>query len=175
MRINHFLIFIFLITGFGCSVGTKLSIEANSLKYPISQSPSVFLRDGELANENEYEYVTDFSYDFKKWGNSTLNIQSDVDISNQLNEIIEENNGDAIVNLEVSMRNTSANSIMLFVKSIALMGSMISAAVTVSEPTLESSAFTGGFIATYLFTPANIDVQISGTVIRFVDRAQIIE
>lgn len=167
MKIELLIVFALLLNGLGCSVGAKVNIEANMLNYPVSQSSSVYSPMGEFINSKNYEAITDFKYNFKKWGNSTINIQSEVDISNQLNEIIKEKGGDAIVNLEISMRNTGTNSIMVFVKSVALMGSIIATAVTLTQPSSESAAFAGGSIITYIFTPANVDIEISGTVVKF--------
>ncbi len=169
MKINLLVSSFLLITLSGCSVGAKVNIEAENLDFPVSQSTALYIPSGEFIYPEDYELITDFSYNFKKWGNSTIKIQSTEDISDQLNEIIEEKGGDAIVNLEISMRNTGTNSFMVFVKSVALMGSIIATGVTISQPSTEGAAFAGGSILAYIFTPANIDIEIKGTVVRFID------
>jgi hypothetical protein len=167
---NSFIIAaLLLLTISGCSVGSKVNLKAENLNYPVSQSSSIYLPNGEFINQDNYELITDFSYNFRKWGISTVNIQSTEDISDQLNSIIQEKGGDGIVNLDISMRNTGTNSMMVFVKSVALIGSVIATAVTFSQPSAESTAFAGGSILTYIFTPANVDIEISGTVVKFIE------
>ena len=135
MKTKNYILLILFVTLSGCSVGAKINIEAQNLDYPVSQSTSIYTPTGEFIYPDNYELISDFSYNFKKWGISSINIQSTEDISDQLNEIIEEKGGDAIVNLEISMRNTGTNSFMVFIKSVALMGSIIATGVTVSQPT----------------------------------------
>jgi hypothetical protein len=151
----------------GCSVGTRVSIESNRLEYPVSQSSSVYISDGEILKANDYELIADFSYRFKKWGISSLGIDSGIDISDQLNSIIEEKGGDAIVNLDISMRNTAKNSFMLVLKSTAFIVSIAATAITFADPSAEASLIAAGSLATYLFTPANVDIEIRGTVVKF--------
>ena len=168
MKIQPIILIVICFNFLGCSVGAKVNIEAQDLQYPVSQSPSLYAPSGDFLDEVNYESISNFRFNFKKWGISSINVNSNVDISQQLNQIIAEKDGDAIVNLEISMRNTGTNSFMVFIKSVALMGSIIATGVTVSQPTSDSAAFAAGSIITYLLTPANVDIEISGTVVKFI-------
>ncbi len=168
MRCNRLIIFLISFSFLGCSVGTKVNLTANSLDYPVSQSSAIYAPNGEILYSETYTEISDFELNFKKWGvSSVIEIQSDTDISDQLNEIIESKGGDGIVNLQISMRNTGANSFMLFIKSVALMGSIIATGITLLEPSSDSAAIAAGSIFTYIFTPGNADIEITGTVIKF--------
>jgi hypothetical protein len=149
-----------------CSVGTKVMVESAFLEYPVSQSSIVYVPDGRTLDANSYQEITDFSYRFKRWGNSTLNIDPHVDLSGELNQIVEKSRGNAIVNLEISTRNTASNSIMLFLKSVAILGTAFGGVLSVTEPTIGSVGFTAASFATYLLIPANLDVEVRGTIIK---------
>ena len=169
-RIVLFALLLFGIGSAGCTVGAKVGIHASTVEYPVSQSSSFYSPEGELIISDNYELLEPFSFNFKKWGvSSVFEIKTSADISQRLNHIIEEQGGDAIVDLTISVRNTTSNSFMLFLKSSAFITALITTPLTISEPKPVRAAVATGSLLSYLFMPGNADIKIEGTVIRLLD------
>lgn len=85
----------------GCSMGGRMNLKASNLKYPASTTSSIYDSNLKLLDEGDYEVVKPFSITKTKWTmfDTLIGLTSDPDISEELNSLIKENNGDAIVNL----------------------------------------------------------------------------
>lgn len=151
-----------------CSVGTKVQIKADQMEYPVSQSNSFYSADDQLTLTDNYEILDDFSITFTKWGvSSIINIHSHEDISDRLNKIIEEQNGDAIIDMTISVYNPPVrNGLLLFAKTVALSAVLIATPITIIKPSRESVIIAGSSGLLYLFTPAAADIRVEGKVVR---------
>lgn len=155
-----------------CSVGLQVNMEANYLDYPVSHTSSVYAPDGTLYMETDLEPIENFSFEFKKWGVSSIfEIQANEDVSDQLNELIESRGGDAIVDFKISSRNTGTNSFMLFLKSTALVGAAVTTPFAISEKSAGLASLAAGSLITYLFTPGHVEIKMEGTVVKFAEES----
>ena len=151
----------------GCSVGTKVSVHASDVSYPVSQTSSFYSPNDELMEVGDYELLDSFSFDFRKWGISgVIDIKSDADISAKLDEIIEQNNGDAIVDMKISVHSPGINSFLWYTKVIAFLTAIIATPITLAEPSPTGAYIATGSTLVYLFTPAAAEIKIEGTVVR---------
>ena len=152
----------------GCSVGAKITVSASEVNYPVSHTASFYAQGDNLITDNSYETLKKFDFTFTKWGVSSLiEIKNSEDISRRLNKIIENNNGDAIVNLRVSVNNPSGkNGLLWFSKTLAIGSSALFTFLAISDPKPEFTAIAIGSTGAALFTPAAADIKVEGTVVR---------
>lgn len=155
----------------GCSVGAKVHINASNVEYPVSQTNSFYTPNNQLIITDEYEILEEFSFTFTKWGVSSLiNIQSEEDISNQLNRLIKEHNGDAIVDLTIAVYNPPfRNGILWFTKTVALSAALITFPIAIIEAKAGYAVTGAGSAAVFLFTPAAADIKVEGKVVRLLE------
>lgn len=175
-RLNKFLLTLslpgILFLG-GCSVGATIAVSAKKVHYPVSYTDSFYSPDNQLVLPGEYEALKDFSFTFTKWGVSSLiEIRNSEDISDRLNKIIENENenGDAITNLRISINNPPGrNGLLWFSKALTITSSALFTflAISDSEHRPEFTAIAAGSALTALFTPAAVDIKVEGTVIQF--------
>ena len=168
---NRFLTVItgILILNSGCYVGTKVRVKSDHLKYPVSYTSSFYTQDLELIDSVHYTVKDHFSLSFTKWGISMpLNIGSEEDISDRMNQLVRENSGDAIVNLVVSVNSTPINDVLLVPKSLGFLVGIIAIPGFFIEPTAENAAIAAGAIALYLFTPGAATITMEGDVVRII-------
>lgn len=163
-------IIILLITG-GCSVGTKVNLTAHSVQYPISMTYSFYSDSNALILPRQYELLEEFSIEFTKWGISApLNLNANADLSTILNEIIENQQGDAIIDLSISVFNPPGrNGMLLLTKTLALTSALIFITLTITDPKASYAVLAAGSAALFLFTPAAADIRIEGRVVRIID------
>lgn len=177
MRTSNFslpLLVIFLLSGVlfsGCSVGAKITVTASEIEHPVSQTSSFYNQQDQLLTEEQYETIKNFDFTFTKWGVSSLiEIENSEDISKRLNRIIEKNNGDAIVNLRISVNNPAGkNGLLWFSKTITTTASVLFSFLAISDPKPEFTAIAAGSTAAALFTPAAADIRVQGTVVRITE------
>ena len=151
----------------GCSVGTKVTVNAPDVSYPVSQTSSFYAPNDELIAEGDYELLDTFSLTFRKWGvTGVINIKSEADISARLDEIIQEQGGDAIVDLKISVHSPNLNSFLWFTKVVAFMTAIIATPITLAEPSPTGAYVSSGSALVYLFTPAAADIKIDGRVVK---------
>lgn len=155
----------------GCSVGATVAVSGKKVHYPVSYTDSFYSSDNQLVLSSEYEVLKDFSFTFTKWGvSSWIEIRNSEDISNRLNNIIENENGDAITNLKISVNNPPGrNGFLWFTKAITITSSTLFTflAISDSEHRPEFTAIAAGSALAALFTPAAVDIKVEGTVIQF--------
>lgn len=155
----------------GCSVGATVAVNAKKVQYPVSFTDSFYSSDNQLILNGEYDALKDFSFTFTKWGVSSLiEIKNSEDISNRLNEIIENENGNAITNLKISINNPPGrNGLLWFSKAVTITLSVIFTVMVMSESERVGrySAIAAGSAFAALFTPAAVDIKVEGTVIQF--------
>ncbi len=155
----------------GCSVGAKIAVSASNVQYPVSQTSSFYDNQNQLKTDSEYEPVKDFNFTFTKWGiSSMIEIKNSEDISNRLNKIIEKHDGDAIVNLRISVNNPAGkNGLLWFSKTLTTTASVLFTFLAISDPQPEFAAIAVGSTGIALFTPAAADIKVEGTVVRIAD------
>lgn len=155
----------------GCSVGASVAVNAKKVEYPVSFTDSFYSSDNQLILNGEYESLKDFSFTFTKWGvSSWIEIRNSEDISNRLNKIIENENGDAITNLKISIKNPPVrNGVLWFTKAVAITSSALFTVMAVSDSDRRGgyTAIAAGSTLAALFTPATVDIKVEGTVIQF--------
>jgi len=151
----------------GCSVGAKLHVDAPDVTYPVSFTSGYYDRTGAHVTSNMYEEVESFSFSFRRVGvSSVVDIERRENLSSRLDALIEEHNGDAIVNLEVSVNNPGVNSGLLFVKSVSIMVALVTIPATIAQP--GTGLATAATVSTVLsfFTPGIVEARIDGVVVR---------
>jgi len=117
---------------FGCG-GGKMIITANDLKYPVSASNSVFDNENSIISKNidlsenpDTSSYFEFSVSKSTIAWTLIPLSKDPDISEKLNSIIEEKNGDAIINLQVY---TTQNPLICLGSIIPIIPTPISATI----------------------------------------------
>jgi len=167
-----FLVIMFIIWSLilnGCYVGARVNLTASHCDFPVSYTETFHDGNLNLVDQEEYEIVEEFKYEFTKWGiTSPINIESEEDISKILNDRIKINNADAIVNLQVSVSSPGYNGFFLFTKVISLWLSAIAPAVYISDPSTENAVVALSSIAVYLFTPAASHIKVEGKVVEII-------
>ncbi|MCP9291960.1 hypothetical protein [Gracilimonas sediminicola] len=155
----------------GCSVGAKIAVSATDVQYPVSQTNSFYTQQNQLTTEDQYEALKDFSFTFTKWGiSSMIEIKNSEDISNRLNKIIEKHDGDAIVNLRISVNNPAGkNGLLWFSKTLTTTASVLFTFLAIADPQPEFTAIAVSSTGLALFTPAAADVKVEGTVVRITE------
>lgn len=156
----------------GCSVGSKIIVSAREVQYPVSYTNSFYDHQNRLIEAGDYSNVHELNFRFTKWGvHSLIEIQNSEDISNRLNAIIEQYDGDAIVNLSISVNNPSGkNGLMWVSKTISIASSGLFALLAITDPNPEYTAVAVGSGLVSLFIPGAAEIKIEGTVIRFNNR-----
>ena len=155
----------------GCSVGATVTVSAQKVQYPVSFTDSFYSPDNQLVLRGEYEALKDFSFTFTKWGvSSWIEIRNSEDISKRLNNIIENENGNAITNLRISINNPPGkNGLLWFLKAITITSSALFTflALSDSDHQLEYVNIAAGSVLVALFTPAAVNIKVEGTVIQY--------
>lgn len=150
-----------------CSVGALVNIKAADITHPVSHSNNFYTTEGQLITDTQYEVVKPFSFTFTKWGvSSIIDIDREEDISDDLNELIRKNNGDAIVDLTIAVSDSPLNGFTFFVKVISFWSSVIFIPVTVVEPTSEHAIIAASSLVVYVFTPAAADINVKGKIVK---------
>jgi hypothetical protein len=105
IKLLKIIIFFFIVVNvfISCS-GGRISISAPNVNKVVSITESVYDKNFNIINAADYEVIKEFNFTVSKWYLfwTIIPLSSDVDISEKLNKIIEENDGDGIVNLQVS-------------------------------------------------------------------------
>lgn len=163
-------IFSFFLLSGGCTVGVKVLVDAPNVEYPVSQT-SNFYSGERLVLIDEYEELDSFEFTFSRLGTSgIIDMSARVDVSDQLNKIIQEHDGDAITNLTVSVHNPPvANGLLWFVKTVALSATLISTTIAIIEPKQTPALIAVGSAAVYIFTPAKATIKVEGTVVKLLE------
>ncbi len=155
----------------GCSVGAKVKLNAANIEYPVSQTNSFYTANNRLILPGQYEVEEEFSFTFTKWGvSSPIEIKSEEDISNRLNAIIQQHNGDAIVDLTISVHNPPVrNGLLWFTKTVAFWTALIFTPLTLIEPKSDHAIIAASSIGLYMFTPATAIIKVEGKVVRLIE------
>lgn len=168
MKIKSLLIFVnivFIISN--CSVGVLVNVKAPDIEYPVSHTDNFIAADGGIIDNTQYKIQKEFSFSTTKWGvSSIIDIEREEDISNELNKIIRKNNGDAIVDLTVSVSNPPVNGLTFFTKVVSLWGALIFTPLTIIEPSRDRAIIAASSIVLYMFTPAAAEIKIEGKVVK---------
>ena len=167
-----FLIFLFIASLFinSCSVGALVNVKASDIEYPISHTDNFIAQNESLINRTQYNVQKEFSFSFTKWGvSSVIDIEREEDISKELNNIIKKNNGDAIVDLTISVSNPPINGFTFFTKVMSLWGALIFTPLTIIEPSRDYAIIAASSIVLYIFTPAAADIKIEGKVVKLLE------
>jgi hypothetical protein len=155
----------------GCIVGTRGNIEANDLTAPVAFTYTIHDYAGNVIDERDYIVVSNFSFSYVQRGiNYPLSIKHDRDISDELNRLIAEHNGDAIVGFTVVAENaTGMNSLPIVAKSIGWMGVAGGLAMTGtwSSNGWSGPILLGSSLAVALFTPGYTNITVYGDIVRF--------
>ena len=168
-QMNKYILFLagIAICNYGCYVGAKVHVKTDHLSYPVSYTESFYTHDLKLKARDDYKKIKHISFSFTKWGISApLNISSDEDISERLNDVIKENEGDALVNVVVSVNSTPVNGVLMVPKSLGFIIGLVGIPLFISEPTGENAALAAGAIVVYLFTPGAATINIEGDIIK---------
>lgn len=154
----------------GCTVGARVKLSAASVEFPVSQTNSFYTANNHLVLPTQYEVQREFSFTFTKWGvSSPVEIRSKADISDKLNAIIRQDNGDAIVDLTISVSNPPVrNGLLWFTKAMALWTALISIPLTIIEPKTTHAVIAASATAVYLFIPAAAVIKVEGKVVRVI-------
>ena len=152
-----------------CSVGALVNIKARKIEHPVSHTNNFYDPAGRLIGSDEYSIQKEFSITFTKWGISSLiDIEREEDISDDLNDIITENDGDAIVDLTVSVANSPINGFTFFTKVISFWGAAIFTPLAIIESSRDYAFIAAGSILIYIFTPAAADIKLEGKVVKII-------
>lgn len=150
-----------------CSVGALVNVKAEHIKYPVSHTSNFYALNDSLITEGQYTVQKEFSLSFTKWGVSSLiDIEREEDISNELNNLVRMNNGDAIVDLTVSAANSPINGLSFFTKIVSFWTALIATPLTIIEPSRDHAIIAGSAIILYVFTPAAAEIKIDGKVVK---------
>lgn len=150
-----------------CSVGALVNIKADKIEHPVSHTNNFYAPNGTLIESDGYEIQKEFSFTFTKWGvSSVIDIEREEDISDELNDIISENDGDAIVDLTVSVANSPANGFTFFTKVTSLWGALIFTPLAIIDSSRDYAIIAAGSAIVYIFTPAAADIKIEGKVVK---------
>ena len=154
----------------GCYVGTKVYIKSDHLLYPVSYTKSFYTHDFDLIDSWDYKIIKHFSFSFTKWGISVpLNIGSEEEISEKLNQLIRDNSGDALVNLVVSVNSAPVNDVLMVPKIVSLCIGLVGIPLFISEPSGELAVLAAGAVVVYLFTPGAANIKIEGDIIKITE------
>jgi hypothetical protein len=115
----------------GCA-GGRLTMTANNLQHPVSTTEGLYDPNYKLLGEEDYEKVGNFDFSVSKWSLfwTLIPLSGDPDISDDLNKIIKEKGGDAIINLQVNVSGV-AGSIPNFLASVVpIIPGVVTASIT---------------------------------------------
>jgi len=155
----------------GCSVGALVNVKAPEITHPVSHTDNFYTANGELIKDAQYKVLEPFSFTFTKWGvASIIDIERDADISDELNKLIKKNEGDAIVNLTVSVSNPPINGFTFFTKVVSLWGSLIFIPLTIAEPSRDYAIIAASSVVLYIFTPAAAEINVKGKVVKILEK-----
>ncbi len=150
-----------------CSVGALVNIKAVDIDYPISHTNSFYSKNDSLNNAGQYKVLKEFSFSFTKWGVASLiDIEREEDISTELNKFIEKNNGDAIINLTISVSNPAINGFTFFIKSVSFWTTLVATSLAITESSGSHAMVAAGSLGLYLYTPAAVDIKVEGQVVK---------
>ena len=153
-----------------CSVGALVNIKAENIEHPVSHTNNFYAPDGKLIASDGYEIKKEFSFTFTKWGiSSVIDIEREEDISDELNDIISKNDGDAIVDITVSVANSPANGFTFFTKVTSLWGTIIFTPLAIIDSSRDYAIIAAGSAVVYIFTPAAADIKIEGKVVKILE------
>jgi hypothetical protein len=90
-----------LMTVVGCT-GGKIVIKADKVNCPVSLTNGVYDQDFKLLSQNNYTIVHSFQFTKHRWSicNAWIPLSGNPNISEQLNKLVAQYGGDAIVNLK---------------------------------------------------------------------------
>ncbi len=167
-RISLPIIFLSLaIVQSGCYVGTVTHVTADDLEYPVTLS-NVMIESGHFVAIEAYQEIATFSsrHHWIGWA-WPLQIPRDKDISGILNRVIEEHDGDAVVDLKIHVTDSPANALSLLAKTAAVVGGIVGG-VMMFHPDGHAGQgallFTGSS-AVFIMAPGFTWVKIEGTVV----------
>ena len=142
-------------------------MKAPEITHPVSHTDNFYNNEGQLITAKHYEVIKPFSFSFTKWGvSSIIDIEREADISDELNDLMDKNKGDAIVDLVISVSDAPINGLTFFTKVVSFWGSLIFIPLTIADPTNEKAVIAASSLVVYIFTPAAADVKVEGKVIR---------
>ena len=168
--ISAIVIFMMLFLINNCSVGTLVNVKAVDINYPVSHSNNFYSIKDSLIKPGQYKIKKEFSFTVTKWGvASIIDIERDEDISKELNNIIKDSNGDAIIDLVISVSNPAINGFSLFVKTISFWTALAGTALTITEPSAANAIIAASSAIVYIFTPAAADINFEGKVVKLLN------
>ena len=103
-----------LATSAGCA-GSKADVTFPNSASPISLSSTIRSSDGSILDDNDLQVVGSFETKFKRsWAifYSAARFRKEIDFSDEINEAVSVNGGDAVTNLEVRAFNCNMNFII---------------------------------------------------------------
>ena len=97
----------------GCGIaGAKFRVSANSAETPISFSDGLIGRGGELAVLGEsLEELHSFTIELKPTSFLYGTTESEIELSNIINEVVAEYGGDGVVQLTIRSENCGQNAV----------------------------------------------------------------
>lgn len=124
-----FILFVLIMTG--CA-GGHLTMTANNLEHPVSTTEGLYDPNYKLLGEEDYDKVGNFNFSVSKWTLfwTLIPLSGDPDISNDLNKIIKEKGGDAIINLQVNVSAGAGSIPNFFASVIPIIPGVVTASIT---------------------------------------------
>lgn len=151
----------------GCYVGTLTHVTADELEYPVTLS-NVMIDSGYFVAIEDYQEIATFTsrHHWIGWA-WPLQIPRNKDISGILNRVIEEHDGDAVVDLKIHVADSPANALSLLAKTTAVVGGIVGG-VMMFHPdghAGQGALLFAGSSAVFTLAPGFTWVKIEGTVV----------
>lgn len=116
---------------FGCA-GGSLTMTANNLEHPVSTTQGLYDPNYKLLGEEDYEKVGNFEFSVSRWALfwTLIPLSGNPDISADLNKIIKEKGGDAVINLQINVSGVAGSIPNFFASIVPIIPGVVTATVT---------------------------------------------
>ncbi len=152
----------------GCYTGARFNLVAPNLDYPVSMTEAVHDHELKVRSFDDYDELSRFTLTFTGWSvGFPLSPNPQKDISDRLNAIVKEKNGDGIVGLTITVGNNSINGVTMALKGISAVTFAASLLILSGNDQSDGLILAGASLACLLLLPTAGEFTISGTVVKF--------
>jgi len=159
------IVWVLLVSLSACTAGSTVNLKADKLQKPVSMTS--YIHDSNLKVQNEYSYTTQGSFliELDRSGHfwNMYNPKKDTDLSEQLNQKMQEANADGIVNLKVEASG-GAGAIMN--TGIHIFGGFIGLILLFSGDPV-STVVGAGIFAGSQYLPGKVHIKVQGDLIKY--------
>ena len=152
----------------GCYTGARFNLVAPNLDHPVSMTQSIHGNKLNILPPGGYEEISRFTLTFTGWSlGFPLSPNPQKDISDRLNAVVQQNGGDGIVGLTITVGNNSFNGVTMALKGVSVVAFLSSLLILKYDDQSVGLVLAGASLAGILFLPTAADFTITGTVVKF--------